>query len=112
MPSRRTARNGRQKIRGRVWRCLDTVRDRYLQDAEDITDALDALYERARVEKRPIIATDVPEGMWSRAQGCLRGQVTVDAVQYCRRVAGVPTHLIAQKSFYVVIRRAGDQVEG
>ena len=32
-------------------------------------------------------------------------------MQYCRRVAGVPTHLTAQKSFNVVISRAGDQVE-
>ena len=49
--------------------------------------------------------------MWSRAQGCLRGQLRLDAVQFCPRVAGVPTHLTAQKSFYVVISRAGDQVD-
>ena len=57
------------------------------------------------------MATDVPAGVWSRAQGCLRGQFRLDTVQYCRRVAGVPTHLTAQKSFNVVISRAGDQVE-
>ena len=32
---------------------VETVRERYLQDAEDITGALDALYERARLEGHP-----------------------------------------------------------
>ena len=32
---------------------LETARERYLQDAEDITGALDGLYERAYAEGRP-----------------------------------------------------------
>ena len=32
---------------------VETARARYLRDAEDITRALDALYERASVEKGP-----------------------------------------------------------
>ena len=57
-----------------------TVRERYLQDAEDITGALDELYERARLDTTPRTLFDSSDAVLSRAQGCLLGQLAGDSL--------------------------------
>ena len=42
-----------EAMHGRDEGLFNTVRERYLEHAEDITGALDALYERARTTLRP-----------------------------------------------------------
>ena len=59
---------------------VKTARELYLQDAEDITGALDALYKRAMPETTPRTVTDISEGVKSRAQGCLLGQLAGDSL--------------------------------
>ena len=59
---------------------VQTAKDRYLQDAEDITDMLDALYEHATREVTPSTLASIPEGVLSRAQGCLLGQLAGDSL--------------------------------
>ena len=59
---------------------VKTVRERYLKDAEDITGALDALYERAAHEGTPESREAISEGMRNRAQGCLLGQLAGDSL--------------------------------
>ena len=57
-----------------------TARERYLGNAEDITAALDALYERAKHERTSVTVANIPEGVRSRAQGCLLGQIAGDSL--------------------------------
>ena len=59
---------------------VKTVRERYLQDAEDITGALDALYERATHEGTSTTWSGIPEGVRIRAQGCILGQLAGDSL--------------------------------
>ena len=59
---------------------VKTVRERYLKDAEDITGALDALYERAAHEGTPESREGISEGVRNRAQGCLLGQLAGDSL--------------------------------
>lgn len=42
-----------EALHGLPKRLVETVRDRYLRDAEDITGALEALYERTKLEEHP-----------------------------------------------------------
>ena len=56
------------------------ARERYLQGAEDITAALDALNARATHGVTPSPATDIPEDVRGRAQGCLLGQLAGDSL--------------------------------
>ena len=56
------------------------ARERYLGNAEDITAALDALYERATHEGSSGTVANIPEGVRSRAQGCLLGQIAGDSL--------------------------------
>ena len=42
-----------EALHGQPEGLVETVRERYLQDANDITGALDALYERVRLERHP-----------------------------------------------------------
>ena len=57
-----------------------TARECYLENAEDITAALDALYERATHESMSGTVANIPEGVRSRAQGCLLGQLAGDSL--------------------------------
>ena len=57
-----------------------TARERYLREAEDITATLDALYECTTREATPSILPSTPEGVRSRAQGCLLGQLSGDSL--------------------------------
>ena len=59
---------------------VQTARERFLQDAEDITATLDALYERAAHEVMPESLGGISEGVRSRAQGCLLGQIAGDSL--------------------------------
>ena len=52
----------------------------YLGDAEDITATLDALYERAAHEETPQSREGISDGVRSRAQGCLLGQLAGDSL--------------------------------
>ena len=59
---------------------VQTARKRYLQDAEDITATLDALYERTAHETTPSTLPRILEGVKNRAQGCLLGQLAGDSL--------------------------------
>ena len=56
------------------------AKDGFLQDAEDITATLDALYERSSHEVTGEILEGIPGGVRSRAQGCLLGQLAGDSL--------------------------------
>ena len=59
---------------------VQSARERFLQDAEDITATLDALYERAAHEVMPESLGGISEGVRSCAQGCLLGQIAGDSL--------------------------------
>ena len=57
-----------EALHGLPEQLVQTVRERYLRDAEDITGALDALYGRARCEAMPAKSTDSPNNVVSGAK--------------------------------------------
>ena len=59
---------------------VQTATERFLQDAEDITATLETLYERAAHEGTPESREDISDGVRSRAQGCLLGQIAGDSL--------------------------------
>ena len=59
---------------------VQIARERVLEDAEDITTTLDALYERAAREGAPQSRESISDGVRSRAQGCLLGQLAGDSL--------------------------------
>ena len=65
-----------EALHGLPGELVETVRTRYLQGAEDITRALDALYANAPRSE----VSAIPEGVLSRAQGCLLGQLAGDSL--------------------------------
>ena len=61
-------------------RLVRSARQRFLQDAEDITATLDALDECSPDEVTGEILEGISEGVRSRAQGCLLGQLAGDSL--------------------------------
>ena len=64
-----------EALHGLPEQLLQTVRERYLRDADDITGALDVLYGRTKCEATPATATDIPDDVVSGAQARVSGKI-------------------------------------
>ena len=69
-----------EALHGLPERLVRIARAHYLEHAEDITAALDALYRHAKGDATASRPATVPEEVRGRAQGCLLGQLAGDSL--------------------------------